>query len=67
MQFTGHVRRGVIVPDKPVDLEESALVRMEVIAGPVSTNRDMPLAGTPFTFIDPDEPALSPEQWGELW
>lgn len=62
MTIKGHVEDGVIVLDETVPLPEGAMVTI-LIAPQSETPVYRKYRGTPYSFPEPFEPALSDEDW----
>lgn len=61
MSYRGHVAKGVVVLDEPVELAEGMQVVVLVQEG--KNSNAMPLRGTAYRFDEPFAPAVDESDW----
>ena len=63
MPYRGHVEKGVVVLDEPVELAEGAQVQIEVLRSLTEGVNRTPLRGTAYRFDDPFSPVVAESDW----
>jgi len=58
MPYRGHVEKGVVVFDEPVDVTEGTEVRVELLVRREEKPNSTPLRGTPYRYDEPFAPAV---------